>query len=213
MATKTRSRDKTELFIVSDNITKEKAYFGHKDASLRRIAQGVYIERDANFREVFQTYGIRLVRRFFPLAALTHATAWYKCPMDDRVFVGGDYPYKKVLVEDGYEGRIVQSMVFPDFTNPLLYKEVKITDPLGSFKMWCATPELVLLHQMDATKVNVEKRLPDEVVQTVWLELKKRYGGRGHAFDVIEKVGDAAGKTREADRFLKSHYRDEPQPK
>lgn len=198
----------TILFIVNDNIKKEQAYFGSRSEQLRRIAHGVYISQDASFKDVFQVYGLRLARKFFPNAALTHSTAWYRRPLHDRVFVGGDYPYKKSIDVDGYEGRIVQSTVHPDYSDARLYQEAKITDPIGSFQMWCATPELILLQQMDATKVNPEKHLPDPDVRAIWREVKARHGGRGHAWDVMEEVAKAAGKENEAERFFKKHYRD-----
>lgn len=209
MSTTKGGREETELFIVSENITKEKAYFGQRDEELRRVAQGVYVDIDADFRSIFQIYGIRLARRFFPQAVLTHCTAWYLKPTDDRVFVGGDYPYKKMLVEGDYEARIVQSTVRPDIADERLYRQVQITDPLGTFDMWCATPELLLLQQMDATKVNPEKHMPEPEVLKVWRQVKKRYGGRGHAWDVLEDVARAAGKRNEANRFFNRYYRDD----
>lgn len=201
--------ERPTLFIINDNLSKAQAYFGNSSGELRRIAHGVYMSKDANFRDVFQAYGVRLARRFFPNVALTHATARYRRTVHDRVFVGGDYPYKKILKLDGYQGRIVQSTVFPDLGNPLLYQQVKITDPIGSFEMWCATPELILLQQMDATKNNVEKHLPDTEVRAIWNEVKKRHGGRGHAWNVLEQVAKDADKTNEADRFFKHHFRDD----
>ena len=199
---------KPSLFIVNENIRKEQAYLGSRSEDLRRIAHGVYIDHDASFREVFQTFGIRLARKFFPNSALTHSTARHRRPVHDRVFVGGDYPYKKILELDGYEGRIVQSTVHPDINDQRLYVEVPITDPMGTFTMWCATPELVLLQQMDSTKVNPEKHLQQSEIRAIWDEVKSRYGGRGHAWDVLEEVAAAANKTTEANRFFNRFYRE-----
>jgi hypothetical protein len=211
---KKRSRDPV-LFIVNDNIKKEQAYFGSRSEQLRRIAHGVYISQDASFEEVFKTYGLRLARKFFPNAALTHVTARYRVPVGpigepaDRVFVGGDYPYKKILDVDGFEARIVQSTVNPDYKDKRLYEKVTLSDPIGEFEMWCATPELILLQQMDATKVNPEKHLPDAEVRAIWREVKAKYQGRGHAWDVLEKVAKAADKLNEANRFFTKYYRED----
>lgn len=204
-----------DLFIVSDNIRKEEAYFAGRTGQLRRVVHGVYITPEADFREVFQVYGLRLARKFFPNAPLCHVTARYRRPVGpigepgDRVFVGGDYPYKKILNIDGFEARIVQSMVRPDCNDARLYQRITVSDPIGSFRMWCATPELMLLQLMDSTKKNQEKHLSDTEMREIWNEVKQRHGGRAHAWDVMEQVAKASGKMNEADRFFREYYRDD----
>lgn len=196
------------LFIVNDNIKKEQAYFGSRSEQLRRVAHGVYISQNASFEEVFKIYGLRLARKFFPNAALTHVTARLRVPVGlpgkpaDRVFVGGDYPYKKILEVDGFEARIVQSIAMPDYSNKRLYEQVSVTDPIGTFKMWCSTSELILLQQMEASKVHSDKHLLDAEVLAIWEEVKAHHGGLAKAVKAMKRVAKDAEKENEAKRFF-----------
>lgn len=200
------ARKPAKLFIVGENIDREKAHFADRAGTLRRIVKGIYINAEDNFRDVFQTHGLRLAHQF-KNAALTHSSAWYRRPVDDRVFIGGDYPYKKIFAADGYEARVVQSMTKPDYEDPRQYEEIEVVDPMGSFTMWCATPELILLHQMDATKRNLEKRLPETEVLKIWQDVIQRHGGRARAMDAIHGLALDVNKRNESDRFFRDYYR------
>jgi hypothetical protein len=90
--------EKHDVFIVGLNISKHDAYFAYRrDKEIVRAAQGVYFRAGLDAAQLFEVYGIRLANHFFQKAALTHSTAWYKRPTHGRVFVGGEYPYKKVI--------------------------------------------------------------------------------------------------------------------
>ncbi|WP_198098608.1 hypothetical protein [Xanthomonas citri] len=195
---------KPKLHIVPDTITKQEAHAQAKAGSIVRIMQGVYIDTGTRFEDVFAEFGVRLANKLFPNAALTHASAYLQRPHMDRVFVGGDYPYKKIIADGkGYEARVVQSVVRPDFNDDRLYTPYLFTDGLGKFEMYCATPELVLIQSMDATKVNPEKHLPYNTVLQIWEDAQKRAGGQEKAWALLKEIGEAVDKQAEADRFYK----------
>ncbi|OCG90025.1 hypothetical protein LMG667_03370 [Xanthomonas euvesicatoria] len=192
------------MHIVPDTISKQEAHAQAKAGSIVRIMQGVYIDTGTRFEDVFAEFGIRLANKLFPNAALTHASAYLQRPHMDRVFVGGDYPYKKIIADGkGYEARIVQSVVRPDFDDERLYTLRLFTDGLGKFEMYCATPELVLIQSMDATKVNPEKHLPYNTVLKIWKDVQKRAGGQDKAWALLQEIGVVVDKEAEADRFHK----------
>jgi len=200
--------DNDEVFIVGFNITKHEAYFAcRRDKKIIRAAQGVYFRVGLNTEYLFNTYGIRLANTSFQKAALTHSTAWYKKPTKGRVFLGGDYPYKKIIAPYDGDFQIVQSLVNPDFTDSRIYELVKFSDPFGTFEMYSATMELTLLHLMDATKKNVEKHLPDAMIDEIFDGLKKKYGGKTQLLTTLEDIATSTNKTNELDRLLKFHFR------
>lgn len=195
---------KTKLRIVPDNISKQDAHAQAKAGAIQRILHGVYIDSGVQLERVFTESGIRLANKLFPSAVLTHASAYLKAPHMDRVFVGGDYPYKKIIADGkGYEARIVQSVVRPDITDARLYKKHTFKDGTGSFEMYCATDELVLIQHMDATKVNPEKHLPYETILKLWKDVQKRAGGKDKAWALLSQIGTAVDKQAEAERFYK----------
>ncbi len=201
--------DKDEVFIVGFNITKHDAYFAcRRDKKIVRAAQGVYFRAGLDTEQLFNTYGIRLAHTSFQKAALTHSTAWYKRPVKGRVFVGGEYPYKKIIAPYDGDFQIVQSLVKnPDYSDERIYELVEFSDPFGTFKMYCTTMEMTLLHLMDATKKNVEKHLPDAIIDEIFDGLKNKYGGKTALLSALEQIAVATDKTNELDRLLKFHFR------
>ena len=202
------------LYFVGKGLSKEEAYTAVNKGQLVRLVQGIYINPDYDVREAFNEFGFRIAKELYPDAALSHSTAWFKRPMSDRIFLGGDYSYKKKFGGVGRDGKlqdclIVQSPVHPDFTRQGLYESIKVTDQLGSFTMQCPTLALQILQQMDATKVHPEKHLPEPVIIAMWEQLQEQHGGRHRAFDVIEEVAQVTDKKRESDRFFKRFYRHE----
>ena len=197
-----------DVFIVGFNITKHEAYFAcRRDRVLERAAQGVYFRTGRDVQKLFDTYGIRLANHFFQKAALTHSTAWYKRPTHGRVFVGGEYPYKKVIAPYAGDFQIVQSLVNPKIDDPRMYELVEFSDPFGTFEMYCATAEMTILHLMDATKKNVEKHLPEVEIKAIFAKLHDKYGGKAQLLTAIEEIAKDADKENEFDRLLKYYFR------
>ncbi|MDR8877428.1 MULTISPECIES: hypothetical protein [Burkholderia cepacia complex] len=192
-----------DIFIVGLNITKHAAYFANKQGDVTRVVQGVYFRNGKDVAELFEEYGIRLAKYLFQNAALTHSTAWYKKPVDGRVFVGGDYPYNKVIAPHAGDYRIAQSMVHPKLDDPRMYETVKFADGLGEFEMACATPEMTLIQLMDATKRNVEKHLPESEVNKIVDLLQTKYGSRAAMLVALEEIAADADKRNEFDRLMK----------
>ncbi|MEJ7746253.1 MAG: hypothetical protein WKF61_05785 [Luteimonas sp.] len=208
-----------ELFFVGENLTKEDAYAAKREGVLRRISQGVYVRSDQDIDEAFSAFALRICKKRYPDVALTHATAWWKAPTGEphalRVFVGGDYPHKSPFrgvnrageLEEAY---IVQTAVWPDFTDPMMYERVTISDPKGEFEMWSSTLELQVLQQMDATKVHPEKHLPESTLDLMWRQLQDKHGDAALAWNVIKEVSKRGKKPKkyEAKRFGGRFYQD-----
>lgn len=208
-----------ELYFVGENLTKEDAYVSKRDGRLRRITQGVYIPSDQDIAEAFRRYALRICWKRYPDAALTHATARLKAPSGDhhalRVFIGGDYPHKAPFRGVNHQGEleecfIVQTAVWPDFADPLMYERVTLSDDLGPFEMWCSTLELQVLQQMDATKVHPEKHLSDAILEEMWRELQDKHGGAALAWSAVKDVSKRGKKPKkfEAQRFGNRFYQD-----
>lgn len=196
--------EKKDVYIVGLNITKGDAWLAaHHDGELVRAVQGVYFRVGVDPAEMFETYGIRLANHFFPNAALTHSSAWYRRAVRGRVFLGGEYAYKKVIARHSGDFQIIQSRVNPRFDDPRMYQPVRFDDPLGSFEMFCATEEMTLVHLMDATKVNIEKHLPASEMDLMVERLEEKYGDEATAFEAIQEIAIAAGKLNEFDRLLR----------
>lgn len=202
--------DRHDVFIVGLNITKHEAYLAcRRDREIIRVAQGVYFRAGKSAEQLFNEYGIRLTNYFFQNVALTHSTAWYKRPVDGRIFVGGDYPYKKAIAPYGGDFRIIQSMVNPKLDDARMYELVRFEDAFGpdqAFEMYCATPEMTLIHLMDATKQNVEKHLPEVEMEKIVALLLEKYNGKAAVLTQLEEIATATGKENEFDRLLKHFF-------
>lgn len=202
--------DRHDVFIVGLNITKHEAYFAcRRDKLIVRAAQGVYFKDGKEPEDLFNEYGIRLANYFFQKVALTHSTAWYKRPKDGRIFVGGEYPYKKVVAPYAGDFKVIQSLVNPQLDDPRMYEMVRFEDGFGpdaAFEMPCATPEMTLIHLMDATKQNVEKHLPDVEMEKIVAQLLEKYNGKAAMLTQLEEIAVAANKQNEFDRLLKHFF-------
>ncbi|NMX77785.1 hypothetical protein HBO23_32990 [Pseudomonas sp. WS 5532] len=198
--------ERHDVFIVGLNTDKHEAYACKRDKEIVRVAQGVYFRAGVDVDALFEQYGIRLAKYFFRSAALTHSTAWFRKPVGGRIFVGGDYPYKKVVAPYGGDCLIVQSMVHPKLDDVRMYQVVTFEDPLGSFEMHCATPEMTLIHLMDATKKNVEKHLPETEMEKMFQQLQEKYGSKSAALAELETIAQVADKTNEFERLLKHFF-------
>ena len=198
--------ERHDVLLVGVNTDKHEAYALKRDKQIVRVAQGVYFRTGKDAEVLFELYGIRLAKFCFQSAALTHSTAWYRKPVDGRVFLGGDYPYKKSIAP--YEGdfRIVQSMVHPKLADERMYELARFEDPLGQFEMHCATPEMTLIHLMDATKKNVEKHLPEQEMDKIFEQLQLKYGSKASTLAALETIAQAAEKTNEFERLLKHFF-------
>lgn len=196
--------EKKDVYIVGLNISKGDAWIAaHHDGELVRAVQGVYFRVGADPAEMFNTYGIRFASHFFPHAALTHSTAWYRRPIMGRVFVGGEYAYKKVIARRSGDFQIIQSRVSPKFDDSRMYRQIRLEDPLGTYEVFCATEEMTLVHLMDATKINTEKHVPASEMDLMLDRLKEKYGDEVRAFEAIQEIAIAAGKLNEFDRLLR----------
>lgn len=199
--------ENVDVFIVGFNTTKHEAYFAsRRDKLLNRVAQGVYFRADKDTAVLFEKFGIRLAKHFFQKAALTHSTAWHKRPVKGRIFVGGEYPYKKAIAPYGGDFRIVQSMVHPKLDDGRMYELTRFTDPFGEFEMHCATPEMTSIHLMDATKQNLEKHLPEAEMEKIFDQLLAKYNGKAGMLTQLEEIAVAADKRNEFDRLLKHFF-------
>lgn len=191
-----------ELFIVGFNINKHEAYTACRNSkTLVRAAQGVYYRPEADVERLFEVYGLRIAKYVFPHAALTHSTAWYKRPRFGRIFVGGDYPYRKAVAQSAGDYLIVQSMVQPDLTDPLMYELVQFTDPLGVYEVHATTPEMTLIHLMDATKQYKEKHIPDEDMYKLVDIVMARHKTPAAALKTLAAIAEKAHATNEFKRL------------
>lgn len=215
-------RRSPDIFIVGLNIDKHDGYFGRRDGALVSMTQGVYLKAGADSVAAFQDFGFRIAARKFKDAAITHSCAWFRKPVEIyegrklqsiHVFIGGDFPYKVDIGGDLGEMqktrkipnfRIIQTMVNPDFTDELQYRKETFTDPIGSFEMYCATPELAALQMMEASKRHPEKRVDDSLLPDVAALLMKRHKNNPYAvLPAVDLVAKRANKQREFDRFVK----------
>ncbi len=200
--------ENSDLYLVGLNIDKHTAHFAcRRDKTLVKAAQGVYFRAGLNAETMFNTYGIRLARHFFQTAALTHSTAWYKRPTHGRVFIGGNYPFWKAIAPYGGDFKIVQGIARPVISDPRMYELVEFQDPLGGFGMYCATPEMLAIQLMEATKTNIEKHLPKLEMDAILDGLLKKYGGKSQMLATLQEIAEIADKGREFDRLLKYYLR------
>ena len=196
-----------ELYIVGLNIEKHTAYTACRNNALIRAAQGVYYRQGADFETLWNTYGIRIANYFFPRAALTHSTAYYMRPRLGRIFVGGDYPYRKAVAQHVGDYLIVQSLIRLDLSDSRMFEPIKLEDPLGEYEIYRTTPEMTLLNLMEATKANKEKHLPDQdmhrLIETV---ISKHGGSRTAALDTLAEIAKKAGKENEFKRLEQTWF-------
>ncbi|MGX9960588.1 hypothetical protein ACW0US_17720 [Xanthomonas euvesicatoria] len=204
------SKKTVQLHLVPSTLSKQEAHAASNAGKIVRVMQSVYLDANADLEKAFAEYGLRLAAHFYPNASLSHTSAYFKAVHMNRVFIGGDYPYKKVAHKDGKEVRIVQSVVHPDYSDERLYELYEFDDALspalGSFSMYSATDELVLIQNMDATKVNPEKHLPYQKMLALWNQVQRRAGGREKAWLKLEEIAEAVGKPLEGQRFYKQVY-------
>lgn len=199
-----------DIFIVGLNITKLDASLAARNGKdIVRVAHGVYFRTGVDAEKIFNEYGLRLANYFFKNVALTHSTAWYKRPLYGRVFIGGDYPYKKVIAPEAGDLCIVQSKIHPVLTDHRLYECLSIEDGFGpkqKFEMYCSTPELTLLHLMETPKKNMEKQLSVTEMKKLVAFLLDKHGGKASLLTVIEEIALLTDKQNEFVRLLKHFF-------
>ncbi len=199
-----------DIFIVGLNITKIEASLAARNGKdIVRVAHGVYFRTGVDAEEIFNEYGLRLTNYFFKNVALTHSTAWYKRPMLGRVFIGGDYPYKKVIAPEAGDFCIVQSKIHPVLTDHRLYESLYIQDGFGpkqKFEMYCATPELTLLHLMETPKKNMEKQLSVTEMEKLIAFLLNKHNGKAALITAVEEIALLTDKQSDFVRFLKHFF-------
>jgi hypothetical protein len=201
-----KMNDHDDLFIVGMNITKHEAYHKYKDKELQRAAQGIYFRTGRSAELLFNTYGFRLVSYCFQNVALSHATAWYKRPHEGRIFIGGEYPYRKAIATYAGDFRILQSITHSDFTDRRMYERVKFKDSFGEFELMCAKPGLIIIQLQDATKQNIEKHLPDSETLKIIDQLQQGYPSKSAMLTALEEIAIAANKRNEFDRLLRLFF-------
>lgn len=190
------------LLRVPDDLSKIDAFHSKERGTIRRLVHGVYVATEFNGQEVLGEFAIRLASMFFPKAVLTHATAYFRQPVNGFVFIGGEYPYKRMIEDDGQTLTIVQGMAKPVVEDPEQYEQVEFTDNMGSFHVYCATPELILLQQMESTKKNVDKHLGAADLKKLWLQVLGRNGGSARqAFEKVQGIAAKASRVTEAERL------------
>jgi hypothetical protein len=197
---------RNSVLIVGVNTNKQDAYMACRRGEVTRVAHGVYFPLGQQSPGLLQIMGIRLAKYFFPQSALTHTSAWSRELKNNTAFVGGDYPYKKQVIIDNQALCIMQSKVQPQLDNEALYTEQPFQDPLGSFTMHCATPELVAIQQMDATKQNMEKHLNKNEEAQLFRFLLAKYKDRIALLSALEQVAEMAGKQSQFERLLKQFF-------
>ena len=100
-------------------------------------------------------------------------------------------------------------MVNPKLDDARMYELVRFEDAFGpdqAFEMYCATPEMTLIHLMDATKQNVEKHLPEVEMEKIVALLLEKYNGKAAVLTQLEEIATATGKENEFDRLLKHFF-------
>lgn len=189
-----------ELLLVGVNV--EKSAYRTTQRGMKRISHGIYCREDADMEALFQEYAVRIAQYYLKNAFLTHACAWRKKPIGHFVFMAGDYPYRKRIAESDGDFQIVQSLVRFDTTDNRLFKEVPISDGLGVFTMRCATPELVLLQNLEATKRFKEKHLSEEQFAQLYQHLLREYGSKHLLMEALEQIARASDHIDEYKRFV-----------
>jgi hypothetical protein len=190
------------LMLVGQDIARHTAYLQRKlppehPNALRKVTHGIYITAAVQPDWVFATYALRvnLIQR--PNSVIAFSTAFFRRPTFGRVFVVGDYQYRQDMLEDGEKYLIVQSRGIRLPNDPRVQEEREFTDPMGTFKAWIHTPEMVLLNSFNATKRHSEKHLAMPELQQLLAIVIRRAGGRGHAIAALESI--AAVTDRQAE--------------
>ncbi|MEL7595321.1 hypothetical protein AADX40_15110 [Aeromonas veronii] len=218
-----------DIYIVGQNITKAEAH-ALKTAKggprLVRVAHGIYFslrtresdpqpEQDAEVNSLFNLYGLRIACHLLPDSGLTHSTAYYRAPVDGRIFVGGAYSYRKVIADrfGSTDLGIFQSGIATSrdkesvrlvLSDDDLFCPTPFRDALGDYKIPVQTKEMILLTQHESIKKNQDKLLRRPEIEQLSDELIRQYGGTVPMLDRIKHVAIKAGKTNEYERLLKT---------
>lgn len=201
---------KPDVLIVGVNINKHHAYANARDGEYTRVCQGIYFKSDLDQGELFRVYGFRITKHLLASAALTHSTAWYKMPMDGRIYVGGAYPYKRKIGQQG-DFAIIQSMISARnndllndmLSNSKLFITTSCSDPIGDFDMYSATDELIMLSMFESTKINKEKHLPASEMDELMRSLLEKHGGVAQLCVALQEVAELTEQNEEYNRALK----------
>lgn len=196
-----------DIFIVGLNISKaEASNIARTNAGIVRIAHGVYIKAGVDVKKMFNEYGLRLANYFFKNAALSYSTAWYKRPIDGRIFLGGDYAYRKPIGSDDNNLCIVQSKTYPKLTDKRLYEVLQIQDGFGKneqFEIFCSTPELALLEVILRAPKNIEKNLEDIEMEKITSFLLKKHKNKSSLLNCLEDIATITNRQSDFERFTK----------
>lgn len=196
-----------DIFIVGFNISKaEASTIARTNADIVRVAHGVYLKAGVDVEKIFNEYGLRLANYFFKNAALSHSTAWYKQPVAGRIFLGGDYAYRKPIGADDKNLCIVQSKTYPILTDTRLYDVLQIQDGFGKneqFEIFCSTPELVLLEVILKQRKNVEKNLDDIEMEKITSFLLKKHRNKSSLLNYLEDIAATTNRQSDFERFAR----------
>lgn len=196
-----------DIFIVGLNISAiEASAIARTSAEIVRVAHGVYFRAGVNVGKIFDEYGLRLANYFFKNAALSYSTAWYKQPISGRIFLGGDYAYRKTIGPEDKNLCIVQSKTYPILTDTRLYDVLQVRDGFGKseqFEIFCSTPELTLLEVIVKPKKNIEKSLDDAEMEKIISFLLKKHGSKSSLLDHLEGIANTTNRQSDFERFVK----------
>lgn len=195
-----------DIYIVGVNITKlEASLIARNTSKIIRVAHGVYFKTGAHAEKIFSEYGLRLTNYFFKNAILRYSTAWYKRPHEGRIFIGGDYPYKKIIAADQSDFCIIQNKNHSSVIDDRLCEMIEIQDGLGAkykFRMLCSTPELALLEVMEARKTSIEKRLDGVELDKMLHFLINKHGSKADLLTYLEEISAIADRHSELERLI-----------
>ncbi|MFM4785384.1 hypothetical protein ACEUCV_15370 [Aeromonas veronii] len=223
-----------DIYIVGQNITKAEAHamkVAKGGPRLVRVAHGIYFalrtretdpqpEQDAEVNSLFSLYGLRIANHLLPDSGLTHSTAYYRTPVDGRIFVGGAYSYRKVIAErfGKTDLGIIQSGITSWFFDKArdkesvrlllsdsdLFSATPFRDALGDYKIPVQTKEMILLTQYESIKHNQDKLLRKQEIDQLTSDLIHQYGGTVPMLDRIRQIATKVSKTNEYERLLKT---------
>ena len=75
--------------------------------------------------------------------------------------------------------------------------------PKKKFEMYCATPELTLLHLMEPARKNAAKYLPPEEMEKLVRFLLDKHTSKSSLLTAIEEIALVTGKHNDFARLLK----------
>lgn len=219
---------RTDIYIVGQNIGKAEIHAMQRSkgvgARIVRVAHGIYFalrsresdpkpEQDAEVNSLFALYGLRIAHHLLPDAGLTYATAYYRAPIDGRIFVGGAYFYRKKIAQEYGDFGIIQSSIVDNrdkesvrevLSNHDFFTVSPVTDPVGTFHIPVQTKEMILLTQYESVKLNQDKLLKKADINRLTDELVLQYGGEVPLLSRLQQLAIKAGKTSEYERLLKT---------